>query len=96
LHALALRAARESLHFRQEPPARRDGRNGTLDWGLAMRTESSGNTPWDKIRKFLANPTVEVLLAILAMFVAMWVVIESEDSLNRRNASALPVLFGYK
>jgi len=60
-----------------------------------MRTQSDGNTPWNKIRNLLRNPTVEVILAIVAMFFAAWIVIDTESELHR-STSTLPVLFGYK
>jgi hypothetical protein len=60
-----------------------------------MRTRSDGNTPWNKLRKWLGNPAVEVILAIVVVIVCAWVVIETESS-SRRTGAALPVLFGYK
>ena len=60
-----------------------------------MRTESTGNTPWHKIRKFLANPTVEVIVAIIAVMLAAWIVIGTE-AMQRKDPDAFPVLFGYK
>lgn len=59
-----------------------------------MRTESgNGNTPWNKLRKFLGNPTVEVVLAIIVVILSAWVVIETESSQRK---TPFPVLFGYK
>jgi hypothetical protein len=58
-----------------------------------MRIHGNGNTPWDKIWKFLTNPMVEVIAAILVMLVSAWVVIESE-TMSKRNPGAFPVLFG--
>jgi hypothetical protein len=60
-----------------------------------MRIQGNGNSPWDKIWKFLTNPTVEVLAAIVVVLVSAWVVVESE-SMSRRSDSAFPVLFGHK
>jgi hypothetical protein len=56
-----------------------------------MRTQSTGITPWQKILKFITNPTVEVIAAILVVLVSAWIVIET-DSTQRR--PAYPVLFG--
>ena len=56
-----------------------------------MRTQSTGVTPWQKILKFITNPTVEVIAAILVVLVSAWIVIET-DSTQRKHA--YPVLFG--
>jgi hypothetical protein len=59
-----------------------------------MRTESgNGNTPWNKLRKFLGNPMVEVVLAILVVIFSAWVVIETESSQRK---TPFPVLFEHK
>ena len=47
----------------------------------------SGN--WQKIWKFLTNPTVDVILVIAVVLLSAWAVIETEAS-NRK--SAFPVL----
>lgn len=60
-----------------------------------MRSRSNGNTPWQKIWKFITNPTVEVLLAVAVMVVSAWFVIESESA-PRKNANGFPVFFGHK
>lgn len=51
----------------------------------------SGN--WHKIRKFLTNPTVEVIVVMAIVLVSAWVVIDTESSHRK---SAFPVLFGHK
>jgi hypothetical protein len=56
-----------------------------------MRTQSSGNTPWQKIWKFITNPMVEVIAAILVVLVSAWVVIENESTQRKHS---VPVLFG--
>jgi hypothetical protein len=58
-----------------------------------MHTSGNGTTPWRKIWKFVTNPTVEVLLAIVVVLVSAWVVIETE-SVQRK--TPFPVLFGHK
>ena len=58
---------------------------------LSMRTRSSGNTPWQKILKFMTNPMVEVIVAIVVMLVSAWVVIETESTQRK---TAYPILFG--
>lgn len=58
-----------------------------------MRIHSNGNTPWRKLLKFIMNPTVEVILAIVVVLLSAWVVIET-DSTQRKHA--YPVLFGNK
>jgi len=63
--------------------------------GLDMRINGNGNTPWDKLWKFLTNPMVEVIAAICVVLVSAWVVIENESE-SRRSTSAFPVLFGHK
>jgi hypothetical protein len=60
-----------------------------------MRTGTDSNTPWQKIRKFITNPTVEVVLAILVVLFSAWIVIETETG-QLRSTSAFPVLFGHK
>jgi hypothetical protein len=56
-----------------------------------MRIQGSGTTPWQKILKFMTNPMVEVLVAIVVMLVSAWIVIDSE-SMQRK--TAYPILFG--
>ena len=56
-----------------------------------MRIQSSGNTPWQKILKFMTNPMVEVLVAIVVMLVSAWVVIETESTQRK---TAYPIFFG--
>ena len=56
-----------------------------------MRTQSSGTTPWQKLLKFITNPTVEVLIAIVVMFISAWVVIETESTQRK---TAYPIFFG--
>jgi hypothetical protein len=57
--------------------------------------QTSSRTPWQKIWKFVTNPTVEVLLAIALVLVSAWVVIETESSSTQRK-NPFPVLFGHK
>jgi len=56
-----------------------------------MRTQGSGTTPWQKILKFMTNPMVEVIVAIVVMLVSAWVVIETESTQRK---TAYPILFG--
>ena len=51
------------------------------------------STPWQKLCRIVANPTVSVMLMMAVVLVSAWVVIET-DSLSRRDA--FPVLFGHK
>jgi len=53
----------------------------------------TGITPWQKICKIVANPTVSVMLMMVVVLFSAWVVIET-DSVQRRDA--FPVLFGHK
>jgi hypothetical protein len=55
--------------------------------------QTSTQTPWQKIVKFVTNPTVEVLLAIGIVLVSAWVIIETETTQRK---PPLPVLFGHK
>ena len=55
--------------------------------------QSGSHAFWNKIRKFVTNPTVEVLLLLAVVALAAWVVIETE-TLQRK--SPFPVLFGHK
>ena len=55
-----------------------------------MRTRSSGTTPWQKILKFITNPTVEVIVAILVVLASAWIVIETESTQRK---TAYPILF---
>jgi len=56
-----------------------------------MRTQGNGTTPWQKILKFMTNPMVEVIVAIVVMLVSAWVVIETESTQRK---TAYPILFG--
>jgi len=56
-----------------------------------MRTQGTGTTPWQKILKFITNPTFEVIVVIVVMLVSAWVVIETESTQHK---NAYPVLFG--
>ena len=58
---------------------------------LSMRTQGNGTTPWQKILKFMTNPMVEVIVAIVVMLVSAWVVIETESTQRK---TAYPILFG--
>ena len=57
---------------------------------LEMKTRSTGTTPWQKIWKFITNPTVEVIAAILVVLASVWVIIETDTSQRK---TAYPVLF---
>jgi hypothetical protein len=81
-----------AARIRQEPLPGAACRMGHA-WGSKMQSESNGHTPWQKIWKFLTNPTVEVLLVIAVVLVSAWVVIETETSHRK---SPFPILFGHK
>ena len=55
-----------------------------------MTTQSNGNTPWQRILKFITNPTVEVIVAILVVLASAWIIIETESTQRK---TAYPVLF---
>ena len=55
-----------------------------------MRTQGTGITPWQKLWKFITNPTVEVIVAILVVLASVWVIIETESGQRK---TAYPVLF---
>ena len=59
-----------------------------------MHSRSNGTTPWQKVWKFITNPTVEVIVAIVVVLGAAWIVVET-DSMQRK-ASPFPVPFGHK
>ena len=51
---------------------------------------------WQKaLWKFVTNPTVEVMAAIVVVMVALWVVVQAEVDL-RNSHSPFPVPFGQK
>jgi hypothetical protein len=51
-------------------------------------------TGWQKaLVKFVRNPTVEVIAAIVVVLLSAWVVIEAE---TRERSNPFPVLFGHK
>ena len=58
-----------------------------------MQSQGNGTTPWQKLWKFITNPTVEVILAIVVVLGAAWIVIETETAQRK---TSFPVLFGHK
>lgn len=67
---------------------------GTLTGTLKM-THGNSTTPWQKIWKFITNPTVEVIAAIVVVLASAYIVIETEASASRKN-NPFPILFGHK
>lgn len=60
-----------------------------------MHTRDHTTTPWQKILKFITNPTVEVLAAIVVVLASAYIVIETDTSVSRKN-TPFPILFGHK
>lgn len=50
---------------------------------------------WQKtVWKIVSNPTLEVMVAIVAVLVAAWFVVQTE--VERRHAVQMPFLYGHK